>query len=252
MVFWKKKRKDENLTTHNGENLNSNQYQLNTGEDNETTLLTETLEEDGETTLLAETPLYEEDSEGETTLLSEDYYADESEQVEDEEEEYEGQTSLLSEEFSPYLHPEYGNGENYGQRILENNENNYEDEEDDDGATTVLSSNNHYSEQRIYIPDNATNAYLIKIIESEKIRINKIKFIIGSSQGDVDYLINNSAVSRKHAFIIYNEEKYFLVDNKSTNKTLLDGNMLEPLKPAELYHGALIQFSDILFQFVCD
>lgn len=226
MFLFKKKQKNNGETILLKEKYN--EYE------EDTVLLTEKTEEsEYETTLLEE---YEEDEyEGQTTLLTEEEY----------EEEYEGQTSLLSEEYSPYLHPESN------QRVNDLTESNSDisREHDVEGVTTLLSSENTYVPQGIYIPNNAPRAYLMKIIKSERVYINKIKFVVGSC-GEADYIIDNETVSRKHAFIIYNNEKYYLVDNKSTNKTLLDGNMLEVQTPVELYHGALIQFSDEMFQFI--
>lgn len=260
MLFFNKSKKKDNKETQENVNINSrktesnctNLYiteQLNDSE-GETTLLSEQLDEnEGETTLLSE---HLDESENETTLLSEEITENDSEEYEEDEEEYEGQTSLLSEELSPYLHPEQYGYSNNEEVIDQMNSDIYEDEEDEEGATTLLSSENDFGTKGIYLPDSAPKAYLIKIIKSEKTYINKIKFIIGSSRNDVDCLIDNASVSRKHAFIIYSDGDYYLMDNKSTNKTLLDGEMLEPLKSVKLYHGALIQFSDELFQFVCN
>ena len=228
MFFFKK-----NKINHEENNININQkmpqfvppnVQVNHENEWETTLLSQEME----------------DREGETTLLSE-------EDEEEYEEEYEGQTSLLSEELSPYFNPEQYNNLNNNSEPM----NSYENEEDDIGGTTLLSSHNQFMPKGIELPKTAPEAFLIRIIKSEKFKINKIKYVVGSNGENADCVVDNSSVSRQHAYIIYDEGKYYIVDNNSTNKTFLDGEMIQPLKSVELYNGALIQFSDELFQFVC-
>ncbi len=232
MLFFKKLQRKKDEETQK----NTNFYQNNVSRENNQ---------------FSATDLFD-DSESETTLLSEypDETDGETEDNNDDEYEYEGQTSLLSEELSPYLHPEQYDYPGNQRKNAWESSGIYN--EKDKGATTLLSSKNNSVVQGMYLPETAPKAYLIQIIKSEKTYVNNMKFIVGSGTEDVDCLIENNSVSRKHAFIIYSNGDYYIIDNKSTNKTLLDGAVLEPLKPVKLYHGALIQFSDELFQFVCN
>lgn len=108
--------------------------------------------------------------------------------------------------------------------------------------TTVLSQN-------VALPLGAPKANIQNIISQEKMNINKTTFVIGSSGMSVDFCVNNPAVSRQHCKIVFLDNTYYLVDNQSTNHTLLDGIMIEPHKPVKLYNGALIELADELFEF---
>lgn len=113
---------------------------------------------------------------------------------------------------------------------------------EDEFETTVLSEN-------LFIPGGAPKAYIQNIISQEKADINKTTFIIGSASMGVDFYVNNPAVSRQHSKIIFQNNEYYLVDNKSTNHTVLDGIIIEPEKPVKLYNKALIEMADELFEF---
>lgn len=112
----------------------------------------------------------------------------------------------------------------------------------DEFETTVLSQN-------LTMPSGAPKAYIQNIISQERVDITKTTFIIGSDNMSVDFYVRNPAVSRKHSKIIYQNNEYYLIDNKSTNHTVLDGIMIEPEKPMKLYNGALIEMADELFEF---
>lgn len=186
------------------------------------------------------------DDEGETTLLSEEllygsnvntgnYENGNIGNYAEEDDSYEGETTLLTQDDYEPVNREYNIG-------------------DEEEGTTLLATGNNigYSSNRMAIPSGAPRARILRITPVESIVIDKVKFIIGSERGTTDYVVNNNAVSRKHAFIIFKDNKYFLIDNKSTNKTYVDGRILEPLEPFELYHGALLQLSDELFQFMLE
>lgn len=179
---------------------------------NETTLLGNDDSGDNETTLLS----HQKEDYYETTLLSQES-----------EDEY-NETTLLSNEEDE---------ENYYETTLLGEEN-----RESEGETSLLS--NH-----IMIPPQAVQAELLNIISQEKIRITKTPFTIGSLQSGVDFYVPNPAVSRKHSQIIFRKNEYYLVDNNSTNHTVLDGTMIEPEKAVKLYNGALIEMADELFQF---
>lgn len=164
--------------------------------------------------------MYNKDEYNETTLLS-------SQNIGSEDDSDYNETTILSGnsmEDEPY----------YETTLLSGEETEYE--------TTVLSQN-------AVLPQSAPKANIQNIISQEKININKTTFIIGSSGMGVDFCVNNPAVSRQHCKIVFLDNAYYLVDNKSTNHTLLDGIMIEPDKPVKLYHGALIELADELFEF---
>lgn len=179
---------------------------------NETSLLGLDEDLDNETTLLSQ----QEDDYYETTLLSQDN-----------EEEY-NETTLLSNE---------ADDDYYYETTLLGRE-----KKEGERENPLLTSH-------AMIPPWAAQAILSNIISQEKIRITKTPFTIGSLQSGVDFYVSNPAVSRKHSRIIFSKNEYYLVDNHSTNHTVLDGAVIEPEKPVKLYNGALIEMADELFQF---
>lgn len=176
----------------------------------ETTLLSENISDDYEkTTLLSEDSDY-----GETTLLSDEY----------------NETTLLSQE-----------NENTG-------------DESEYNETTLLSQDDSYNETSLLensvdISDVCTKGFITNIISQKKTKITKTPFVIGSSNVGVDLYIPNPAVSRKHSKIIFNKNEYYIIDNNSTNHTIIDGTVIEPENVVKLYNGALIELADELFEF---
>lgn len=185
--------------------------------DNETTLLTEGDNVDNATTLLAE----EEDVDNATTLLTEDEDVDNATTLLTEDEDVDNATTLLSEDEDL------------------DNATTLLSEEDDENATTLLS-------EVIDIKDK--NVEIVNIISQERTKIEKIPFVLGSNKKETDYFIDNATVSKKHAIIYFENDIFYIVDNKSTNGTLVEGMAIEPNKKTELCNGNLIQLSNELIQ----
>lgn len=62
--------------------------------------------------------------------------------------------------------------------------------------------------------------------------LNRPKLIIGS--GDVcDIVLNAEGVSRKHLFIVVEDDQYFVIDQGSTNGTFINEERLQPGKKVE-------------------
>ena len=75
-------------------------------------------------------------------------------------------------------------------------------------------------------------------------------FNIGKDEQFNDFIISdNTAVSRKHAEIHYENGKYFILDLNSTNKTIVDGTIVRPGYKFELFSGCRICFIIINFCF---
>ncbi|MCR5121221.1 MAG: FHA domain-containing protein [Ruminococcus sp.] len=84
----------------------------------------------------------------------------------------------------------------------------------------------------------------------EVIEIDKDTFFIGRDPKEcVDYVINDGRVSRRHASIVHRGEHYYLIDNKSSNHTYLNGRMLTPYDEYEINTGDLIIFAAVEFTF---
>lgn len=73
---------------------------------------------------------------------------------------------------------------------------------------------------------------LIGSEEPKTYSLNKTRLIIGTSEFS-DIRINESGVSRKHAVIMYEDEKYFVVDQGSTNGTFINEERIVPGRKVE-------------------
>lgn len=97
---------------------------------------------------------------------------------------------------------------------------------------------------------SASKAYLVRKKTGEKIVIDKSGFMIGKDDRFSDYCIKgNTAVSRQHAEILVYNNRFFVVDKKSTNKTFLNDREVSPEKQIELFNGATLRFANEEFIF---
>lgn len=93
-------------------------------------------------------------------------------------------------------------------------------------------------------------SYLIRLNTNEMISINKEEFIIGKEKSRVDYCIHdNNAISRVHAQIITRDNRYYLVDFGSANKTFLNDVEIQSNTQIEINTGDIIKFSNEIFTF---
>lgn len=121
------------------------------------------------------------------------------------------------------------------------------------GDTNLLKSR---YENEIYIEGERTNRetlinmpYLKRIDTGQIIYITKPEFIIGKNSVISDYCINNASVSRNHASILCEEDNCYIVDNDSTNGTMVEGVRIAPFEKVAVFSGSIIMFSDEAFQF---
>lgn len=92
--------------------------------------------------------------------------------------------------------------------------------------------------------------YMIRKSNYDKIEINKPVFRIGKERSYVDcFVANNNAVSRLHADIITKNDRYFIKDNNSTNKTYVNGTPIKPMTEYEIYDGDEIVLANEPFEF---
>ena len=67
-----------------------------------------------------------------------------------------------------------------------------------------------------------------------------------------DFVILQNTISGTHARIEYRDDGFFLADNGSTNKTQLNGTILEPHQPVAIQDGDEIKFDVFRFAFVME
>lgn len=82
---------------------------------------------------------------------------------------------------------------------------------------------------------------LFDISAGREIRIQKDRVTIGKK--DIDFSIDNDAISDLHATFYFENSIWYLMDNNSKNGTWLNGVKLEPNKKYELFYNAEINFA---------
>ena len=85
-----------------------------------------------------------------------------------------------------------------------------------------------------------------------KIFITKFPFRIGKMEGVTDYQICNNAVSRKHADILKEQGRYFIIDLGSTNGTYLNEKRIQPGVKELLTDGMLVEFANSKYKIHID
>lgn len=83
----------------------------------------------------------------------------------------------------------------------------------------------------------------------QDIPIVEFPFFVGKLKAKVNYVIDNTAISRFHAKIECLRDKYFITDLNSTNGTYLGGVRLEPNETKELRTNEKISFANIAYYF---
>lgn len=89
----------------------------------------------------------------------------------------------------------------------------------------------------------------VEEIGYEPIPIKKSPFIIGKLKKNVDYCLENEVVSRYHAKITKEGDRYYLTDLNSTNGTFLNREALMTYQQKELKPGDEISFANIRYRF---
>lgn len=86
--------------------------------------------------------------------------------------------------------------------------------------------------------------------EYETIKIKEFPFFIGKLKKNVDYCLENNAVSRYHAKITKDQDNYYLTDLNSTNGTFLNNEILPTYQKKEMKPGDEIRFANINYVFI--
>lgn len=102
-------------------------------------------------------------------------------------------------------------------------------------------------------PAREARANLVRVLDGEKIPLNKPVFRIGKERSYVDYFVSsNNAVSRSHADLITRGTRYYIKDLNSKNRTFVNGAPIEPEIETELADGDKVRLANEEFVFhVC-
>lgn len=94
------------------------------------------------------------------------------------------------------------------------------------------------------------HATLYRVLTNESIPIHKQVYRLGKEKSYADYFISdNYAVSRSHADIIRREQRYFIMDLNSKNKTFVNGVAITPRKEVEIHEGDNVRLGNEEFIF---
>lgn len=120
------------------------------------------------------------------------------------------------------------------------------------GQSRVLNSKQWETESNTAVlqPSEMPKSYLIRMNTQERAEISKDVFKIGKDYRYVDFPVaGNSAVSRIHANILKRDEKYYIQDNHSTNKTYVNGIAVQSEQEVGITDGDKIILADEPFEF---
>jgi hypothetical protein len=82
------------------------------------------------------------------------------------------------------------------------------------------------------------------------ISITSFPFFIGKLKKNVDYCLEKDVVSRYHAKLTREEERYYITDLNSTNGTFVNQEAVNTYQKREIKIGDEIAFADIKFLFL--
>ena len=85
----------------------------------------------------------------------------------------------------------------------------------------------------------------------DDIFIEKDEFIIGRLAGHVDHVLNNNAVGKLHAQLIYRNGTCFIKDLNSVNGTFINSSRIVSNKEFELKENDRLQLANSEFVFIC-
>lgn len=93
---------------------------------------------------------------------------------------------------------------------------------------------------------------LLRVSTSQRVKITSNIFRIGKDETFNDFIIyDNNAISRRHAEISFDNDKYYITDLNSTNKTRVDGKIVSPGYKVELFSQSHIKLAneEFIFEF---
>ena len=116
-----------------------------------------------------------------------------------------------------------------------------------DDETTLLSD---YSTKSVNIGDRSREIYLVRSVNGESFNISSNKVEIGSIVSPGNIQINNRSISRRHATIIIERDCVYIIDNNSTNGTVVDGMAVDAGVKMQIYNGSFLTMGDETFQII--
>lgn len=103
----------------------------------------------------------------------------------------------------------------------------------------------------LLVTEQRNRAFLVRVQDdtSEKVEIDSRSFIVGRSSEAANLIINEKAVGRIHAEIVYKDDRYFITDKDSRNGTYVNDIRLEAGQEYELKDNDTLTFSNVAYRF---
>ncbi len=101
-------------------------------------------------------------------------------------------------------------------------------------------------------PEDIAKVFLKSPDEEQysSICIKEFPFFIGKLRKNVDYCLEKSVVSRYHAKLTKEEDKYYITDLNSTNGTFVNESLLTSNEKKEIIQGDKIALANLNFEFL--
>lgn len=112
---------------------------------------------------------------------------------------------------------------------------------EEEDCATVLLQENCYTEQRILVGRIRGR--------QRQIDLSSFPFVIGKNKEQVDYVIEDSSISRLHARFTLRDDIVYLTDLNSTNGSMKNGIRIQPNELVELQAGDEIKFGRVTFTY---
>lgn len=140
-------------------------------------------------------------------------------------------TQLKKKDQHEETQPKYNDTVDFGTMVLG----------DDSGGPSVLGYND---------PEETVYPTLFRLRTEESYSVDKPTFRIGKEQRYCDlFICDNNYISRSHADIVTRDDRYYIVDRNSTNKTFVDGKVIPAEKEVEIFAGTQIRLANEDFTF---
>lgn len=98
----------------------------------------------------------------------------------------------------------------------------------------------------------STRLKMVRCSTGEEFPLRESYLTLGKDIRNVDLYVPNDTVSRHHATITREQDRYYVMDNKSTNGTTIEGITLQPYQKAELFDGAMLSFGSEYYQILSE
>lgn len=142
----------------------------------------------------------------------------------------------------------YGYGRIYTSEPISADLTAYYQNESAEYETTVLSQQPVQSPQQNNEICSVERMYLTRNSTGEQIAVDVTPFTIGKDGSNMDYVLYNDSISRHHATITYEDGNYYIMDNLSTNGTIIEGVRLQPGEKCEVGNGFILTLGSESFQ----